>query len=179
VFFELVGDGTIRVTFDEIEVELVRQIPAELHAIYQGTDADPARDRLFPRPYLDPTEEEAEEQWNAMVVPELLRARLVGLAAVLETLDGAHVVRTVSGKEQTEVTLGPEELHVWLGVLNDARLTLGSRLEVTDDTNHRERWELPPDDPETPARAAYLWLTTLQELLVETMLEALPDGPPD
>jgi hypothetical protein len=179
VFFELVGEGTIRVTFDEIEVELLRQIPSELRAIYQGTDADPARDRLFPRPYLDPTEEDAEQQWNAMVVPELLRERLEGLAAVLHTLDGGQAVRTVSGKQQTEVTLGPEDLHLWLGVLNDARLTLGSRLEITDDTNHREQWQLSPDDPETPARAAYLWLTTLQELLVETMLETLPDGPSD
>jgi Domain of unknown function (DUF2017) len=175
VFFEIAGPGTIRVTFDEIEVELLRQIPAELEAIYQGTDPEPARERLFPRPYLDPTEEDAEEQWNALVVPELLRERLEGLNAVLATLDGGNVIRTTSDREQTEVVLGPEELNLWLGVLNDARLTLGSRLEVTDDTNHREQWELAPDDPETPARAAYLWLTTLQELLVETMMETLPD----
>jgi hypothetical protein len=175
VFFEIAGPGTIRVTFDEIEVELLRQIPAELQAIYEGTDPDPARERLFPRPYLDPTEEEAEEQWNALVVPELLRERLEGLNAVLATLDGGNVIRTTSDREQTEVVLGPEELNLWLGVLNDARLTLGSRLEITDDTNHREQWELAPDDPETPARAAYLWLTTLQELLVETMMETLPD----
>jgi hypothetical protein len=175
VFFEIAGPGTIRVTFDEVEVELLRQIPHELEAIYQGTDPDPARDRLFPRPYLDPTEEEAEEQWNALVIPELLRERLEGLAAVLQILDGGTVVRTVSDRQQTEVTLGPEDLQLWLGVINDARLTLGSRLEITDDTNHREQWELSPDDPETPARAAYLWLTTLQELLVETMLETLPE----
>jgi hypothetical protein len=175
VFFEHVGEGTVKLNFDEIEVELLRQIPSELQAIYQGTEPDPARDRLFPRPYLDPTEEEAEEQWNALVVPELLRERLDGLAAVLRTLDGGNVVRTVSGKQQTEVTLGPEELQLWLGVLNDARLTLGARLEITDDTNHREQWELSPKDPETPARAAYLWLTTLQELLVETMLDTLPE----
>jgi len=42
--------------------------------------------------------------------------RLEGLAAVLRTLDGGQVVRTVSGKEQTEVTLGPEDLDLWLGV---------------------------------------------------------------
>jgi len=175
VFFELVGEGAIRVTFDEIEVELLRQIPAELQAIYRGTGPDPARDRLFPRAYLDPTEEEAEEQWNALVVPELLRERIEGLDAVVDSLEGGAVVRTVSGREQTEVTLGPEDLNLWLGVLNDARLTLGSRLEITDDSNHREQWELSPDDPETPSRAAYLWLTTLQELLVETMMETLPD----
>jgi len=35
VFFEIAGPGTIRVTFDEVEVELLRQIPHELEAIYQ------------------------------------------------------------------------------------------------------------------------------------------------
>ena len=175
VLFELVGEGTIRVTLEEAEVALLRRIPGELQAVYQGTEPDPARDRLFPRPYLDPTEEQAEEQWNALVVPELLRERLDGLNAVLRTLDRGTVVTTVSGREQIELTLGPEDLNLWLGVLNDARLTLGSRLEITDDTSHREQWELPPDDPATPARAAYRWLTELQELLVETMLETLPD----
>jgi uncharacterized protein DUF2017 len=179
VFFEAAGEGTIRVTFDEIEVELLREIPSELQAIYQGTDPDPARERLFPRPYLDPTEEEAEEQCNALVVPELLRERLVGLDAVLRTLDGGKALRTVGGRGQTEVTLGPEDVSLWLGVLNDARLSLGSRLAITDDGNHREQWELAPDDAQTPARAAYLWLTTLQEVLVETMLETFPEAPPE
>ena len=109
------------------------------------------------------------------MVPELVRERLDGLAAVVRTVDGAPVVRTASDHEQTEVTLGPDELNLWLGVLNDARLTLGARLEITDDSNHADEWELLPDDPATPARATYLWLTALQGLLVDTMLGTLPD----
>jgi len=92
----------------------------------------------------------------------------------LGTLDDAEVVRTVSDQEQTEVTLGPDEMNLWLGVLNDARLTLGARLEITDDSN-AEDWDLAPDDPATPARATYVWLTALQGLLVDTMLGTLPD----
>jgi hypothetical protein len=175
MFFELVGEGTIVVTFDEIEVELLRQISDQLRLLYEGSDPDPARERLFPRAYLDPTEEDAEAQWNALVVPELVRERLDGLAAVLRTVDGATVVRTAGDHEQTEVTLGPDDLNLWLGVLNDARLTLGARLEITDDSNHADEWELSPDDPATPARATYLWLTALQGLLVDTMLGILPD----
>jgi len=174
VFFELAGEGTIVVTFDEIEVELLRQIAEQLQLLYRGSEPDPARDRLFPRAYLDPTEEQAEEQWNALVVPELLRERLDGLAAMVGTVDGATVVRTAGGHEQTEVTLGPDEMNLWLGVLNDARLTLGARLEITDDSN-AEDWDLAPDDPATPARATYVWLTALQGLLVDTMLGTLPE----
>ena len=54
-------DGTVVVTFDDVEVELMREIPVQLRALYESPDPDPARERLFPRAYLDPTEEAAEE----------------------------------------------------------------------------------------------------------------------
>jgi hypothetical protein len=165
--FKGARDGSVVVTFDEIEVQLLREVPAQLRALYEGSGSDPARDRLFPRAYLDPTEEEAEEQWAALVHPELLRQRLAGLDAVLHTLEGA----TAKGK-RTQVMLGPDDVNLWLGVLNDARLAFGTRLEIADDT---DVWSSPPGDPLAPERAAYAWLTTLQSLLVDTMLETLPD----
>ena len=168
-------DGTVVVSLTEAETQLLGELPEQLRALYAAGTGDAARDRLFPRAYLDPTEEDAEAQWNALVVPELVRERLDGLAAVLRTVDGATVVRTAGDHEQTEVTLGPDDLNLWLGVLNDARLTLGARLEITDDSNHADEWGLSPDDPATPARATYLWLTALQGLLVDTMLGILPD----
>ena len=159
--------GSVVVTFDEIEVQLLREVPEQLRALYEGTGPDAARDRLFPRAYLDPTEEAAEEQWAALVHPELLRQRLEGLDELMRTLDGG----TTKGK-RTQVTLSPDDVNLWLGVLNDARLAFGARLEITDDT---DIWMSPPGDPLAPERAAYAWLTTLQSLLVETMLDTLPD----
>ena len=170
MFLELVAPGTVRVTFDEDEAEFLRQIPHYLQAIYHGTDPDPARDRLFPKAYLDPTEEEAEDQWNAMVVPELLRERLDGLEALVRTLDDGNVVRTTSDREQTEVTLGPEELNLWLGVLNDARLAFGTR--ITEDSDVAS---VRPGDPLAAERMVYRWLTELQGYLVDVMLDTLPD----
>jgi hypothetical protein len=160
-------DGTVVVTFDEVEVQLLHDVPAQLRALYEGPDADPARERLFPRAYLDPTEEDDEEQWVALVHPELLRQRLEGLDAVLRILDAG----TTKGK-RTQVTLSPDDVNLWLGVLNDARLAFGTRLEITDDT---EIWYSPAGDTLAAERAAYAWLTTLQSLLVDTMLETLPD----
>jgi hypothetical protein len=160
-------DGAVVVTFDDVEVQLMREIPVQLRALYESPDPDPARDRLFPRAYLDPTEEAAEEQWAALVHPELLRQRLEGLDAVQRTIDAG----TVKGK-RTQVTLPPDDVNLWLGVLNDARLAFGTRLGITDDT---DLWSAPPGDELGPERAAYAWLTTLQSLLVDTMLETLPD----
>jgi hypothetical protein len=165
--FKGARDGSVVVTFDEIELQLLREVPEQLRSLYQGSEPDPARERLFPHAYLDPTEEAAEEQWAALVFPELLRQRLDGLDSLLRTLDGG-----VTKGKRTQVSLSPDDVNLWLGVLNDARLAFGTRLEITDDTNI---WYSPPDDPMAPERAAYAWLTTLQGLLVDTMLETLPD----
>jgi hypothetical protein len=167
VKFKGAPGGSVVVTFDEIEVQLMREVPEQLRALYQASDADPARERLFPRAYLDPTEEAAEEQWVELVHPELLRQRLEGLDALLHTLDAG-----VKKGKRTQVTLSADDVNLWLGVLNDARLAFGTRLDITDDTNI---WYSPPDDSMAAERAAYAWLTTLQSLLVDTMLETLPD----
>ena len=68
--------------------------------------------------------------------------------------------------------LSAEEANAWLSVLNDARLALGSRLGVTDDT---EVAPLDPSDPNAPTLAAYAWLTYLEGELVDTLLGEMPD----
>jgi hypothetical protein len=68
--------------------------------------------------------------------------------------------------------LSEDDAAAWLGVLNDARLALGTRLEVTDELDYAK---LDSRDPNAPAFAAYAWLTYLQGELVETLLAAMPD----
>ena len=58
--------------------------------------------------------------------------------------------------------LDPETTETWLSTLNDVRLALGTRLEVTE-----EMAEPDPDDPDAPAYVVYLWLTELQGVLIE------------
>jgi hypothetical protein len=165
--FDRSRDGSVVLTLDTAEVELLRAVPEQLRLLYAADESDPARARLFPRAYLDPTEEAAEQEWVELVHPELLRQRLEGLDALLRTLDAAKA----KGR-RTVVTLTSEDVTMWLAVLNDARLAFGTRLEITDDTDvHR----VPPDDPLAPERAAYAWLTALQGALVDTMLETMPE----
>lgn len=152
------------VSLTEPEIELFRRLPEELRGLLEAEDKtdDPVVQRLFPHAYLDPTEERAEDHWQEQVHPELLRERVAALTLVTATLDGA-----TSTKNGVEVVLGDDDVAAWLGVLNDLRLTLGTQLGITEDTDFDD---LDPDDAATPAVGIYSWLTWFQGELVETLV---------
>jgi hypothetical protein len=68
------------------------------------------------------------------------------------------------------LTLTADDSRRWLGALNDLRLTIGTRLEVTDDEDGGGLYDLPDSDPRKPMVMAYLWLGALQETLVATLM---------
>ena len=158
------GDAVI-VSLETAEVELLRSVPAELQTVLAGSSErdDPVYNRLFPSAYLDPTEENAEQEWQELVHPELLRERLAALELVATTLD-----RAVTKRGRAELELTPDEVQAWMGVLNDARLALGTRLGITEQT---EAEEIDPSGPDAAAHALYTWLTWVQNDLVETLLD--------
>ncbi len=160
--------GRVDATFERGELELLEGLPQQLRALYDGDETDPARARLFPRAYLDPTEEQAEAEWRELVHPGLLEARFDALTRLEATLAAAEPTR----RDRVVVHLSPEDANAWLNVLNDARLALGSRLEVTDDTDLAS---FDPSDPNAATIAAYAWLTYLEGELVDTLLGELPD----
>ncbi len=160
-------DGRIDLTLERAEADLIQGLPEQLLALYEGERTDPARERLFPRAYLDPTEEEAEIQWEALVHPDLLAGRLAALQQLRASLEDAEPAR----RDRVVVHIAPDDVNAWLSVLNDARLALGSRLGVTEDTDLAQ---LDPSDPESAGKAAYAWLTYLQGELIETLLGDLP-----
>jgi hypothetical protein len=123
--------------------------------------ADPVLERLFPRAYLDPTEEEAEAEWQRLAHGDLLDGRRRSLAIVEATLAAATPRRG-----RFELTISEEEAQAWLGVINDARLALGTRLQVTEDMDLSR---LDPDDPDTAPYAVYWWLGVLEERLLDVL----------
>ncbi|MGH9032698.1 MAG: DUF2017 family protein [Acidimicrobiia bacterium] len=157
------GEGLL-VSLTEAEAELLRNIPDELRPVLEaGRDPDdPVRERLFPRAYLDPTEDHAEEEWQELVHPELIRERLRALERLTETLE-----RATTRKGRLEIEIDADEAQAWLGAINDARLALGTRLGVTEDL---DQMELSSDHPDAAAHAVYGWLTWVQGDLVETLL---------
>jgi hypothetical protein len=153
-------DDTLTVSLYEHELDIMRALPAQLREVFEESDDDPARARLFPRAYLDPTAETEEAEWQALVGPSLLRERLDALELITATLHRAEPVG-----DWWQVDLSPDEVQAWMGVLNDTRLVLGTRLGVSED----ER-ELDPADPDAGPYALYLWLSSLLQDLVDELL---------
>ena len=168
--FEPLPDGGMRVTLNREEYDLLRSLPDELRGLYEAGPAedDPVAARFFPRAYLDPTAEDAEREWRELVHPELIRERLAGLQRVVSSLDEA----SSEGRTTVVADLQPDDVQAWLGVLNDSRLALGTRLGVTE---HLDYDDVEPSDPLAPAFAAYGWLTYLEGELVEALLGGLPE----
>jgi len=155
------GSGdTLVVSLAPVELELLRGLPDQLQAVLDGPADDPARSRLFPRAYLDPTAETEDEQWQELVHPELLRERAEQLTTIT-----ASFGRAEAAGEWQEIALEPDDVQAWLGVLNDLRLVLGARLGVTADPRRVD-----PEDPQAPAFAVYDWLTGLEADLVDQLL---------
>ena len=156
--------GRIVVRLEPIEAETLVAVAADLRTVLEeGSGDDPVARRLFPRAYLDPTEEEAETQWEALAHPDLLRSRLDALAAVTDSLRAA----TANRKGLLEIELDDERQAQWLGVLNDARLALGTALDITEDT---ELDHFASDDPKRGPFLLYNALTALQGELIDALL---------
>jgi hypothetical protein len=148
-----------------IEVDLLRELPEQLSGLYElPRGQDPAADRMFPPAYFDPSEVEAEAAYRDAVQPELRRERLGALDRLLGSL-----ARAKPKRDDLVIDLSEEELDAWIGVLNDARLVLGVRLNLADDSSY-EDLELGDDEEGAPMLMAYQWLTTLQGALVEAIL---------
>jgi len=157
--------STLLLRLHEREVEVLRWVFADLERLLdEGAAGDPVTQRLFPRAYLDPTEESAESDWQSLVHGELVEARRSTLGVVVAGLDTAQESAGRSGLR--EVALDAARAEQWLGVLNDARLAFGTALGVTADTDVEA---LEPDDPLAEGFAVYDWLTHLLAALLDAV----------
>jgi hypothetical protein len=163
-------DSVLVLRLHEREVEVLQWVFADLaRLIGEGSGADVVTQRLFPHAYLDPTEESAESNWQALVHGDLVEARQSALSAVVLGLDAAA---PAAGRDaMREVVLDDAGAEQWLGILNDARLALGTALEVTADTDVDA---VEPDDPRTEGYVVYDWLTHLLGALLGSV-----SGPDD
>ena len=141
------GEGGFRLRLSDAERELLRTLPGELREILDSEQDDPSLRRLFPPAYE--RDDEAEDEYRRLMADELLEGRRAALRLVQET----------AGRER----LGAEELDAWLRALNDLRLVLGTRLDVTEETYVTE---LDPAHPQAYELSVYGYLSWLQEQLV-------------
>jgi hypothetical protein len=137
------------------ERALLRSLPAELREVL-GT-ADPSLIRLFPPAYADDPVRNAE--YDALVRQDLMAERLQALQVLEETTEARR--------------LDEEQLSAWMRAINDLRLVLGTRLDVTEEMDDDD---LPSDPGEARMIVVYRYLTALQWQVVEALSASLPAG---
>lgn len=195
--FEPLPGGGAAVALDDVEISIIRSLAVQLLELIgpgpaedasgdplaelfaEGPSeppADPVLRRLFPDAYRDPEgtadPREAEEQqaysaeFRRYTENDLRAGKRDNALAVIRSLDAL----TPAGDAGAVLKLSPEESRRWLGALNDLRLAIGSRLDITDEDDTDRLYRLPDEDPRKPMVMAYLWLGGLQETLVSTLM---------
>jgi hypothetical protein len=128
---------------------------AELTGQTQASD-DPVLARLLPDGYRD--DPEAAEEFRKYTESGLRSVKQQAAREMLDTLPG----------EGGRIQLSRDQATAWLKALNDVRLALGVRLNVTED--FEEQWHrLGADDPQWAAYEVYAWLGAVQESLVQAL----------
>jgi hypothetical protein len=140
--------GDFAVTISAEERDVLRALPGQLRELL-GSD-DPSLHRLFPPAY--PEDEELEAEYRQLMSKDLLESHTAALDAMEATIDRDR--------------LSEDELSGWLAALNQLRLVLGTRLDVTEDLDPAL---LDPADDRHPAFAMYHYLTWLQDEIVTAL----------
>ncbi|MGP3970255.1 DUF2017 domain-containing protein [Streptomyces sp. 6N223] len=197
-YFEAAGGpgGGAAIALDEVEISILRSLATQLLELIGpapgGEDAtdldalfaegsteppeDPALARLFPDAYGEPGREHDEEsrrlsaEFRRFTEGELRARKRENLLAMVRALDAVAPAEGEEGAGAAVLTLKPEESQRWLSALNDLRLAIATRLDITDEDSSDRLFSLPDSDPNKPMVMAYFWLGGLQESLVETML---------
>jgi hypothetical protein len=132
---------------------LLDQLEQLLAADADDVAGDPVMDRLLPDGHRGDPELAAD--YRELTEASLRSGKTDDLAIVRATLpDGGG-----------EVRLDRDQAAAWLRTSNDLRLALGTRLDITEDTE-------PPDeiaDEQDQQLAVYYWLTALQGSLVDAL----------
>ena len=120
-----------------------------------STPDDPALARLLPDAYGD--DDEAAAEFRRYTEVDLRAGKRL---AATNALDDLAPLLHSGGK----LVLDRDRADSWLSWLNDIRLVLGTRLDVTEDLD-----EVAEDDPREPALQVYSWLGWVQESLLSCL----------
>ncbi|MFG2885342.1 DUF2017 domain-containing protein [Streptomyces sp. NPDC048297] len=196
--FEPLPGGGAAVALDDVEISIIRSLAVQLLELIgpgpaedapadplaelfaEGPSeppADPVLRRLFPDAYSDPEKApdspaQAEErrehsaEFRRYTENDLRAGKRENALAVIRSLDALASAAADGG---AVLKLTPDESRQWLSALNDLRLAIGARLEITDEDDTDLLFRLPDEDPRKPLVLAYLWLGGLQETLVSTL----------
>lgn len=174
-------EGTVVVRFSQTERLVLRTLVTDLLALLDVDDPsgsvtddlerslgiggntepsdDPALARLFPDAYRDDSEASAE--FRRYTESDLRSGKRGHARTVLQTLE--------RGGRRDRLALSAAETNAWLGALNDLRLIVAARLEITEDDDDPMD-KFPASDPRSEVGVWYHWLGWLQETLLESLM---------
>ena len=114
--------------------------------------------RLLPNAYADQVDASEFRRYTESTLRQKKQAHAMAMRM--------HLKAAVDGV----VELDHDSANAWLGAMNDARLALGVRLKV-EENSHQELELLAPDDPMRGVYAVYSWLGWLQESLIDALMD--------
>jgi hypothetical protein len=158
--FKRIGRDRLRVRLTQDEVAVLRGLPDQLRTVLGEDEDEPVNRRLFPPAYLDVADVERDSEYHRLMHDDLVSEKLANLDLVTGSLGrGSTTVR------RWTVELTDEEAAAWLGVLNDLRLALGVRLDITEDFDG----DVDDADPRAPALRLLSYLGWLEEQLLDAL----------
>lgn len=144
--------GDFQIRLPSVERDVLRALPDQLRRLLDAEDASLLR--LFPPAYQD--DPEANAEYERLVHDDLRLRRLQALEVLEGTIDAER--------------LDEDQMQAWLTALNDLRLVLGTKLDVSEELDPEA---MPDDDPEAHGHALYYYLGWLQEQVVEALVSSL------
>ena len=158
--FKRIGNDRVRVRLANDEVAVLRGLPDQLRTVLGEGEDEPVNRRLFPPAYLDVADIERDAEFQRLMHDDLVSEKLTNLDLVTDSL-----ARGTSSVRRWTVELTDAEATAWLGVLNDLRLALGVRLDITEDFDG----DVDDTDPRAPALRLLSYLGWLEEQLLEAL----------
>jgi hypothetical protein len=169
-------DGRLHLSLDDVERVVLTSLTQQMIDFVAAEPLDPDADPLAALVGIDETAEVPEDPALARLFPDAFRDDPEAAADFrrfterdLRTLKTEHARTVATDLASCSEVVPDDHAPAWLGFLNDTRLTLGARLEITED-NHDEFASLPQDDPRFALFGVYDWLTFLQDSLVHQLL---------
>lgn len=161
-------DGSVDAKLSVEEADALLRVAADILDELDDV-ADPGLRRLFPPAYQN--DAKAEEEFAGLTKDDLIERKKLAANMVIKSIQHGKKKRGVWSARLDEETAAS-----WLGLVNDARLVLGTRLDVTEEMDHSP---LPADAPHAMEHNLYVYLSALEWTLVEALTVGLPPAVED
>lgn len=153
--FEPNKDGSATVSFDEDVSDLIRQVADHVRTLLTEGDESGQTRSLFPPAYGDDWARQVE--FDRLVRQDLSSSHLAAIDMLLQLLETDHA--------------NAEEIEIFMKAMNQIRLVVANRLDITDETQDND---FAPSHPMYDTWQIYQFLGAVQHDALEALIELDP-----